>query len=99
MAAAVFDEADVVGAGPGEPGGGAVDVGGDVGGGLAAGCGDDPDVAAGGALVGHEAADEGDLFAVGGEAGDGDLEAVEGGGGGVGVEDELGGRRRWRLGA
>ena len=41
--------------------------------------GDELDVAAGGALVGHEAADEGDVFAVGGEAGDGDLEAVEGG--------------------
>src|SRR5699024_1107771 len=46
-----------------------------------------PDVAAGGALVGHEAADEGDFFAVRRVAGDGDLEAVKGGVGGVGIEN------------
>ena len=55
MAAAFFDEADVVGAGPGKISGGAIDAGSDVGGGVCfAFRGDDPDVAAGGALVGHE---------------------------------------------
>ena len=55
--------------------------------GFAAGGGDEVDVAAGGALVAHEAADEGDLAAVGGPAGDGDLQAVEGAGDFGGVED------------
>src|ERR1019366_7608622 len=54
----------------GVAGGGGGAVGGDIFG-FTAGCGDEVDVAAGGTLVGHEAADEGDLFAVGGEAGDG----------------------------
>ena len=60
VAAAVFDEADRVVVEPGLPGGRAVDAGGDVGGSALAVGVDDPDVAAGGALVGHQAADEGD---------------------------------------
>ena len=51
------------------------------------GGGDEVDVAADGALVGHEAADEGDLLAVGGEARHGDLQAVEWGRGGGWVEE------------
>ncbi len=44
---------------------------------LAAGGGDEVDVAAGRALIAHQAADEGDLLAVGRPARDGDLQAVE----------------------
>src|SRR6185312_13675677 len=51
--------------------------------GFASAGGDDVDVAAGYPLVGHEAADEGDFGAVGGEAREGDLEAVERAGCGV----------------
>ena len=51
----------------------------------------DGDVAAGRALVGHETADEGDLLAVGGEAGDGDLKAVEWAG------DVVVSRRSWMI--
>ncbi len=88
-AAAVFDDADAVVVEPDLPAGGAVDVGSDVGGVATFGV-DDVDVAAGRALVGHEAADEGDVLAVGRVAGDGDLQAVEGGGAGVGIEDDGG---------
>src|SRR6185437_2101532 len=89
VAAAVFDEGDGVVAEPGDEGGGSVDRGGDVGGLALAVGSDDPDVAAGGTLVGHQAADEGDALAVRGPARDGDLEAVQGGVGGGGVEDDL----------
>ncbi len=54
---------------------------------LAARRGDKPDVAAGDALIAHQAADEGDGFAVGRPAGNGDLQAVERAGDGDGVED------------
>ena len=89
VAAAVFGEAEGVVSGPGEPSGAAGEIGGDVGR-VAAGGGDGPDVATSGALVGHEAADEGDALAIEGEAGNGELEAVHGGVGGVGVKDDLG---------
>ncbi len=75
MAAVVFDEAEGGVVRPDLPGGCAVDIGSDVGG-LAALCVDGVEVTAGGALVGHKAANEGDLCAVGREAGDGDLKAV-----------------------
>jgi len=73
MAAAVFDHTDSFVVNPGFVDGGSVDVRCDVeGGGFAVGV-DDPDVSAGGTLVGHEAADEGDALAVGRPAGDSDL--------------------------
>src|SRR5208283_1908003 len=77
---------------PGDVGGRGGTVGGDVlrlGSGRNAGCGNDVDVAAGRALIAHQAADEGDLLAVGREAGDGDLEAVEVAGDFLRVEDGL----------
>src|SRR5579872_5468389 len=55
--------------------------------GIAAGCGDRPDVAAGRSLVGHESANEGDAGSVGRPAGDGDLQAVQRAGRGARVEN------------
>ena len=74
---------------PRDPLGGGGTAGGEIAG-LAAGGGDDPDIAAGDALVAHEAADEGDGFSVGRPAGNGDLEAVEGAGDVGGVENGSG---------
>ena len=87
-AAPFFDDADAIVLEPREVGGRAVDVGSYVPGFAAFGR-YDPCITAGRALVGHDAADEGDLGAVGGEARDGDLEAVERAGDGSGVEDDL----------
>ena len=76
---------DVLVVAPGDPFGGCRTAGSEIAR-LAAGGRDDPDVAAGDALIAHEAADEGDGFAVGRPAGMGDLEAVEGAG-------DIGGRK------
>ncbi len=74
---------------PGDPGGRGGPVWSEVTG-LAAGGGDDPDIASRDALVAHEATDEGDGFSVGRPAGNGDLQAVEGAGNVGGGEDNGG---------
>src|SRR6185312_16298246 len=75
MTATVFYEADGVVADPVFIAGRAVDAWSDVNRHAAFGV-DDPDIAASGALVAHQAADKGDVLAVGGPAGNGDLQAV-----------------------
>jgi len=88
----VLGNAENLGRDPVEKGDGRRSSGGDVPR-LAAGGRDEVDVAAGRTLIAHQAADEGDLFAVGRPAGDGDLEIVELAGDLGGVEDRL---WRWR---
>ncbi len=87
VAAAIFDEPDGVVVGPDRVGRCAVDVGCGVEEMLAVSV-DDPDVATGGTLVGHEASDDGEALAVRGPARDRDLEAVERTGDGDGIQDD-----------